>query len=286
MAMHCAACANCTRIGELQYNEVMMQAVDPSDPWSPTPPTVRLYWQDDHCFETTAMIVGLSAQAVALDQSCFYPGGGGQPADEGWLWLPQGEKLAVPTATVDAGGVIWHSLATPLPADCLGQRVTLRLDETRRLALMRHHTVLHVLNTIVWRDYAGWITGVQIGTEYARIDFTLTGFSPTLCDELTGKVNVVLAANHTVKAYWLTEAEAQQRADLRRTLDAQPPLIDGRLRVVEISGFDVQACGGTHVHTTGEVGTFSIFRTENKGKQNKRLYVRLTLSMPQPSPSV
>lgn len=263
----------------------MKQAVDPSDSWPPTiQPTTRLYWQDDHCFETTACIVGLKEQAVALDQTCFYPGGGGQPADEGWLWLPQGEMLAVPIVTA-ADGVIWHALATPLAAECLGQIVTLRLNGARRLAFMRHHTALHVLNTIVWRDYDGWITGVQIGAEYSRIDFTLTGFSPALCDELTAKVNAVLAANHRVKAYWLAEAEAQQRDDLRRTLEAQPPLIDGRLRVVEIGGFDVQACGGTHVHTTNEVGTFSIFRTENKGKQNKRLYVRLALPTPQPSPS-
>ena len=264
-----------------------MRAIDSTASWSSTcQPTTRLYWQDDHCFETTAWIVGCSEQAVALDQSCFYPGGGGQPADEGWLWLPQGEKLAVPTVTVDADGVIWHSLTAPLAADCLGQQVTLRLDGARRLAHMRHHTALHVLNTIVWRDYGGWITGVQIGAEYSRIDFTLTGFSSALCDELTSQVNAVLVANHAVKAYWLAEAEAQQRADLRRTLEAQPPLMGGRLRVVEISGFDVQACGGTHVHTTGEVGTFSIFRTENKGKQNKRLYVRLTLPTPQSSLSV
>ena len=264
----------------------MIQAVDPSDSWPLTlQPTVRLYWQDDHCFETTTRIVGLRAQAVALAQSCFYPGGGGQPADEGWLWLPEGEKRAVPTVTADTDGVIWHTLAAPLPVDCLGQRVTIRVNAVRRLALMRYHTALHVLNTIVYREYGGWITGVQIGADYSRIDFTLNGFSSALCDELAAKVNAVLVANHAVRAYWLAEAEVQQRDDLRRTLEAQPPLIDGQLRVVEIVGFDVQACGGTHVHTTNEVGTFSIFRTENKGKQNKRLYVRLALLTPQPSPS-
>lgn len=257
----------------------MKQAFEPSDLGPPTvQPTTRLYWQDDHCFETTARIVGLSAQAVALDQSCFYPGGGGQPADEGWL-LSEGEMLTVPTVTA-ADGVIWHALSAPLAAESLGQSVTLRVNVARRLALMRHHTALHVLNTIVYRDYGGWITGVQIGIEYSRIDFTLAGFSPALCDELTTKVNGVLAANHRVKADWLAEAEFHQRDDLRRTLDAKPPIIDGQVRVVEIVGFDVQACGGTHVHTTDEVGTFSIFRTENKGKQNKRLYVRLALPTP------
>lgn len=156
---HRAVGTNCTRIGKLQYNEGMKQAVEPSDLGPPTvQPTTRLYWQDDHCFETTARIVGLSAQAVALDQTCFYPGGGGQPADEGWLWLPQGEMLAVPTVTA-ADGVIWHALSAPGAAECLGQSVTLRVNVARRLALMRHHTALHVLNTIVYRDYGGWITG-------------------------------------------------------------------------------------------------------------------------------
>jgi len=88
-------------------------------------------------------------------------------------------------------------------------------------------------------------------------------------------VNAVLAGNHAVKAYDVSEDEFRARGDLLRTLDARPPVRDGRVRVVEIEGFDAQACGGTHVDTTSEVGRFAIVRTENKGKINKRLYVRL-----------
>ena len=140
---------------------------------------------------------------------------------------------------------------------------------------MRYHTVLHVLNTIALRDYNGWITGVQIGVEYSRIDFRVDGFSAATCAELERKVNAVLQENHALVAYNVPEEEFRRRDDLLRTLEAKPPVSHGQVRVVEIQGFDAQACGGTHVRTTSEVGRFSIFRTENKGKINKRLYVRL-----------
>jgi misacylated tRNA(Ala) deacylase len=149
------------------------------------------------------------------------------------------------------------------------------VNKPRRLALTRYHTVLHVLNTIALRDYGGRITGVQIGVEQSRIDFKLDGLSPALRAELEEKVNAVLAAGHAVKAYYVSEDEFRKRDDLLRTLEAKPPVSDGRVRVVEIEGFDAQACGGTHVATTADVGRFTIVRTENKGKINKRLYIRL-----------
>ena len=125
------------------------------------------------------------------------------------------------------------------------------------------------------RDYGGWITGVQIAVDYSRIDFKLEGFSAALRAELERKVNTVLEANHALRAHYISEEEFRQREDLLRTLEVKPPISQGRVRVVEIQGFDAQACGGTHVSSTSEVGRFSIFRTENKGKINKRLYVRL-----------
>ena len=143
------------------------------------------------------------------------------------------------------------------------------------MALMRYHTVLHILNTIALRDYQGWITGVQIGVGYSRIDFKLEQFSATVCNEMEQKVNAVIAGNHMIKSYSIPEDEFHHREDLLRTLEAKPPISHGQVRVVEIEGFDAQACGGTHVYRTSEAGKFSIFRTENKGRINKRLYVRL-----------
>ncbi|MFN8474306.1 MAG: alanyl-tRNA editing protein [Anaerolineae bacterium] len=238
-------------------------------------PTRRLYWEDDHCFEAEATVVAVRDTAVAFNQTCFYPGGGGQPPDRGCVILPDGATLDITTVFADTDAVIWHVAETPAPPDLVGQSVRLCLDQDRRLALMRYHTVLHVLNTIALRDYGGWITGVQIGADYSRIDFKIEGFSPALCAELEAKVNAVLADDHSLRAYSISEAEFRQRDDLRRTLEAEPPVYDGRVRVVTIEGFDAQACGGTHMHRTSEVGRFSIFRTENKGRINKRLYVRL-----------
>jgi misacylated tRNA(Ala) deacylase len=237
--------------------------------------TTRLYLHDDHCFEADATVVAVRENSVAFDQTCFYPGGGGQPPDAGSVRFRSGEVLHIATVHADADDAIWHLATSPPPADILGQAARLLLDTERRLALTRYHTVLHVLNTIALRDHGGWITGVQIGTEYSRIDFKLEGFSPALRGELETKVNAVLAGNHALRSYYLPEAEFQTRDDLLRTLEVAPPVSDGRVRVVEIEGFDAQACGGTHVSNTSEVGAFSIFRTENKGKINKRLYVRL-----------
>lgn len=238
-------------------------------------PTLRLYWQDDTCFENSATVVDVQENRLAVDRTCFYPGGGGQPADEGTLVLPNGATIPISTLEAGEGGILWHICASPLQADLVGHSVKLILNQQRRRLLMRYHTVLHILNTTVLQQYDGWITGVQIGTEHSRIDFKWEGFSPALCSEVERMVNRVIEEDHPLKSYFVSEAEFQQRSDLLRTLEAKPPIINGQVRVVEIEDFDAQACGGTHVHRTSEVGKFSIWRTENKGKINKRLYVRL-----------
>jgi misacylated tRNA(Ala) deacylase len=237
--------------------------------------TTRLYLEDDHCFEAEATVVAVRENALAFDRTCFYPGGGGQPSDEGSVRVGSGKVLEIVSVHADLDEILWHITKSPPPSTILGQPATLTVDRERRLALMRYHTVLHVLNTIALRDYGGWITGVQIGVDYSRIDFKLEGFSAAMGAELEKKVRTVLNGNHAVKSYYLAEEEFRRRDDLLRTLEAKPPVSGGQVRVVEIEGFDAQACGGTHVRTTAEVGKFSIFRTENKGKINKRLYVRL-----------
>jgi len=237
-------------------------------------PTVRLYLDDDHCFAADATVVAVSGEAIAFDRTCFYPGGGGQPADDGHVTLDDG-VVEIVSARADADDVVWHLTPSRLPPDWVGRWARLTLNEARRIALMRYHTVLHVLNTTALRDYDGWITGVRIGTEYSRIDFKVDAFSPARCAELEARVNGVLDQGHALKSYYIAEDEFRRRDDLRRTLDVHPPVSQGRVRVVEIVGFDAQACGGTHVANTRDVGRLSIVRTENKGKNNKRLYVRL-----------
>lgn len=239
------------------------------------PATQRLYLQDSYCFETEAVVTAVQGEALAFDRTCFHPGGGGQPPDEGFVRIGSAETLEVASVHEGPDEILWHLSRTPPPPKLPGLTVRLELNKDRRLAIMRYHTVLHVLNTIALRDYQGWITGVQIGVEYSRIDFKLEDFSAAVCLELEGKVNTVLAGDHALRSYIIPEADFRQRTDLLRTLEVKPPISHGQVRVVEIEGFDAQACGGTHVHSTAEVGRLSIFRTENKGRINKRLYVRL-----------
>jgi len=238
-------------------------------------PTDRLYLDDDDCFEAEATVVAAHGDAIAFDRTCFYPGGGGQPHDLGVVALGADQILEIVAVRADADEVVWHeSNPSPLPA-IVGQRARLTIDRARRLAFARYHTALHVLNTIALRDYGGWMTGTQIALDYSRIDFKLEGFSAGLCAELEDKVNAVLTDDRAVRASYVPQEEFERRDDLVRTLEVKPPIYHGRVRVVAIDGFDAQACGGTHVHSTAQIGRLSIFRTENKGRINKRLYVRL-----------
>ncbi len=238
--------------------------------------TKRLYLEDDHCFEAEANVLAVRENSIAFDQTCFYPGGGGQPSDEGSVRLQSGEVLEIVSANADLEEIIWHLQqvhATVQHRRSTGE--TGSWNRERRLALMRYHTVLHVLNTVALRDYGGWITGVQIGADYSRIDFKIEGFSAAMCSELEQKVNAVLNQNHAVKSYFIADEEFRKRDDLLRDTGGQTTRFSRPSPRREVQGFDAQACGGTHVSATSEVGRFSIFRTENKGKINKRLYVRL-----------
>ncbi len=237
-------------------------------------PTQRLYWEDDHCLAADAEVVGLHENRIAFNRTCFFPGGGGQPHDTGNVRFPDGREAEIVSASADVNEVIWHIASEFIPY-ATGCRVRLIVNRHRRATLSRYHTVLHILNTITLRDFGGWITGVQIGMDYSRIDFKLDRFSVEKKLELEEKVNVALEGKKTLRSFFLPEEEFRARTDLLRTLDAKPPVINGRVRIVEIQGFDAQACGGTHVSDTSEVGRFHIFKTENKGKINKRFYVRL-----------
>jgi misacylated tRNA(Ala) deacylase len=265
--------------------------------------TTRLYLDDGDLLSCVAGVTAVVEDAVSFDQTCFFPGGGGQPPDTGAARFDDEDGAAtagaaragvadiqVAAGAAEAGGalrleivslrvddedVLWHVTASPPPAGLVGRRARLDVDRERRQALTRAHTALHVLNTIALRDHGGWITGVQIGVEQSRIDFTFAAFSPELVADLAAKTNAVLAEDHQVTTTLLPEREFLAREDLLRTLDARPPVREGHVRVVRIAGFDEQACGGTHVHSTAQVGRLVVVRTENKGRQNKRLYVRL-----------
>ncbi len=208
----------------------------------------------------------------------FYPGGGGQPPDMGHIITGDGEMTVLDVRS-EAGG-IWHHVDRP---GRLGARITCRIDWNYRYALMRHHALLHIVNTIALRRYRGLVTGALIRPDLSRIDVAMQGFDRTLLPALEAEVNEVLDGNLPIRATTVAAAELRVRPDLIRTRSTLPPVDEGSVRVVEIEGFDAQACGGTHVHSTGEIGRAFIADFANKGRHNKRLYWRIE---PEASPPV
>ena len=140
---------------------------------------------------------------------------------------------------------------------------------------MRHHALLHIVNTLARDDYGGVITGCQLGPDRSRIDFKLPAFARHQLPELEARVNEVIARGVAITSSIIAEDEYRRRPELVRTLNVAPPVSDGRVRIVTMAGFDAQACGGTHVHSTAEIGPARLVKFENKGKDNKRFYWEL-----------
>ncbi len=233
--------------------------------------TARLYLEDPYRRELDAEVLASSDGWCTLSRTVFYPGGGGQPHDRGRLVVRDG-ALEVTAIREDADGRIWHCVGRDLAA---GEVVRGVLDWPYRYALMRHHGLMHVVNTVARDRLGGVITGVQLGPDRSRIDFKLAGFSREQIPELEERVNEVVARSLPVASSVISEDEYRRRPELVRTLNVLPPVVDGRVRIVEIEGFDAQACGGTHVHSTSEIGRARVGKFDNKGKDNKRFYWEL-----------
>jgi misacylated tRNA(Ala) deacylase len=235
--------------------------------------TAKLYLEDPYLREFDAEVMAVADGCCRLSRTAFYPGGGGQPADRGVLAVGAA-VAAVTDVRADDAHEIWHRLdgaAEVAPGD----RVRGSLDWDYRYALMRHHGLMHVVNTIARDRFGGVITGVQLGPARSRIDFKLAGFAREQIAQLEAAVDEVVARGLAITATSVTEAEYRARPELTRTLNVAPPVIDGRVRVVEIDGFDAQACGATHVHSTSAIGAPRVVKFENKGKDNKRFYWEL-----------
>jgi misacylated tRNA(Ala) deacylase len=235
--------------------------------------TIRLYLEDAYRREFDARVIASADGWWALSQSAFYPGGGGQPPDRGHLAVA-GEPIQVTDIREDADGQrLWHRVDRDAAE---GTSAHGALDWPYRHALMRHHALMHVVNTVARRHWGGMITGVQLGAERSRIDFRIPDAGREQVAVLEAAVNAALAEPRAIESATISEADYRGRPDLIRTLNVFPPVVDGRVRVVTIAGFDTQACGGTHVHSTQEIGLARILKTENKGRDNKRFYWTLT----------
>ncbi len=233
--------------------------------------TEHLYQTDSYLNEFDAVVTALEGQAVALDRTAFYPGGGGQPHDMGALrW--DGGSAGVAKVKKE-GPEVWHTLAGDVPP--MGTPVHALLDWERRYQLMRIHTALHVLCGVVWRDYGALVTGGNMEPLKGRMDFEFETMRKELVSEIEANVNAEIVEGHPVRIAILPRQEAFQIPDLIRTkINLLPPQIQ-EVRTVEIVGLDLQADGGTHVANTREVGRVRVVDYKSKGAINKRIYIEL-----------
>ncbi|MCY3574888.1 MAG: alanyl-tRNA editing protein [Chloroflexi bacterium] len=231
-----------------------------------------LYLRDSYlrAFQAVVTEHDTGQNGVRLDRSAFYPGGGGQEPDRGWL-RAQGAEWHVKTAR--RGGL--HIIAEgELPP--IGATVQAELDWARRYPIMRTHTAMHILCGVIWRDYQASVTGGNMQVLSGRMDFEFERLSPETVSDIEAKINQEVANARPVKIDILPRAEAFQIPDLIRTkINLLPPGIK-EVRTVEIVGLDLQADGGTHVANTSEVGRITISKYKSKGGINKRLYVELS----------
>jgi misacylated tRNA(Ala) deacylase len=230
--------------------------------------TRELFLKDAYLTEFESPVVEISRREVVLDQTAFYPGGGGQPADKGALGVGP-----VKAAVVDVrreGGHIVHVLDKAIPdtvRDLKGE-----LDWERRYAHMRYHTALHALSGVIWRSFGAKVTGGQMRADRARMDFSFPGeWTADVVGEIEHLVNEALAEGRPVRVYELPREEALENLDLIRTQSNLVPERVKMVRIVEIEGTDTQADGGTHVANTEEVGEVEITAHKSKGRQNKRV---------------
>lgn len=233
--------------------------------------TRPLYHEDSYLREFRATIVDKVDGGVILDQSAFYPGGGGQPSDEGIL-RAESIEYSVTRIRRDAGALV-HVIDGRTPE--IGTELTGVMNWARRYQLMRTHTGLHILCGVIWRDYGAQVTGGDMQPLKARMDFELEHMSVDFAKDVEQKVNAEVAASRPVTTDFLTREDAMKIPDLIRTkINLLPPDIQ-QVRVVNIHDLDMQADGGTHVANTSEVGLIRVVGHESKGRINKRLRIEI-----------
>jgi misacylated tRNA(Ala) deacylase len=216
------------------------------------------------------------SKAVVVDRTAFYPRGGGQPSDKGQLILEDGTIFDIIECSKNEGKVI-HQVRSEIhdAQNLLGKKVHGVIDWDLRYKHMRHHTALHILSGVVFLKFNARITGGQIYPERARLDLSLADLSKERQSLIEQEMNKVVEQDAEVRTIWLDREEALKRSDLYRLSADLLPKGAEKLRIVEIAGFDAQLDGGTHVARTGEIGKIKISKTENKGKENKRIEIIL-----------
>ncbi len=231
--------------------------------------TEILCYEDSYLQEFEGTVTDVTDSGVVLDRTSFYPGGGGQPCDTGVIeW--DGESSQIYQVSRSEGKLV-HKVNGPIPD--LGNYVKGKIDWIKRYQLMRTHTALHILCGVVWRDFGAQVTGGNMTPLQARMDFELKEMSSGFASDIEILINQEVTAERDIKVSNLPREEAFKIPDLiRMKINKIPPAIS-EVRIVDISGLDLQADGGTHVRNTREVGKIRVVGHESKGRINKRLRI-------------
>ncbi|WP_417841667.1 alanyl-tRNA editing protein [Terasakiella sp.] len=230
--------------------------------------TKELFRDDSYLKECTATVSAVQDNAIILDQTVFYPTGGGQPGDSGTFTLSDGRTITIANTVKDRDtGAHLHLVEEGTPLPDVGETLTAQIDWDRRYILMRMHTALHIMCSKV----DGAVTGGSIGLEKSRLDFDLPEVPDK--DELANAINAEITANKPVEVSAISDSELAANPDLIRTMSVKPPMGQGQVRTIRIAEVDYQPCGGTHVKSTGEIGPIRIGKIEKKGKLNRRINI-------------
>ena len=230
--------------------------------------TEELFREDATLRDCTATIIAIDERGIQLDRTVFYPLGGGQAGDAGFLRAADGRVLAIADTRKGAEpGQIVHipAAGSDLSIWHVGDAVVAEIDGARRDAHRRFHTATHLLCALVPHP----VDGCSITASYARLDFHMS--EPLDKAELSAGIARYVAAAHPVSHRWISEAELDANPGLVRSMSVQPPRGMGRIRVLEIDGVDLQPCGGTHVSNTAEIGAVLVTKLEKKSAMTRRV---------------
>jgi misacylated tRNA(Ala) deacylase len=234
-------------------------------------PTELIFRFDAYLTSASATVTALGERGVELDRTIFYPQGGGQAGDTGTLVRANGERLGViDTRKGEAQDSVTHVLAPGSPRLDVGEPLQLELDWTRRYALMRLHTALHLLSCVVVAP----VSGGNITPDRGRLDFDIE-MSRLDATVIARETNALIARAVDTESVWISDAELDAQPELVKTMSVQPPRGSGRVRLLRIPEIDLQPCGGTHVRNIGEIKAITVTKIRNEGKRNKRVEIAL-----------
>ena len=229
--------------------------------------TSEIFRDDPYKKKCEAKILDFGDNWIILDQTVFYAEGGGQLGDTGLIKAGQ-QEIQIEN-TIKENDLIKHIFNSKFDFE-IGDNVTCIIDWDRRYKLMKMHTSLHLLCSLVNAK----VTGGSVGDGKGRLDFNLD-FKPNK-EELKDNLNDLIQGNHDITISWISAQELDKNPNLVKTMSVLPPRTNGSIRMVRIGdNIDYQPCGGTHVKNTSEIGLVEINKVENKGKLNKRVAISL-----------